>query len=200
MTKFKRGISSAAIAALVSFGASVGGLTGANAMTYNPATTYLSTLTISGVSPSGATIVGSVYDTDFGNFGAGTVETFLHGFFGATFVQIGGGDCTASCSLIGSGSNNGATYSGAAADIFAIHWGGGGTDQPLLALLFSSPITSFTISGFAHDVSFIRSYVDPPSPTPLPGTLVLMGTVIGGSVGIKKWRKRRNAGSAVAAA
>jgi hypothetical protein len=193
----------AAITALVSLGTSVG----ANAATItDPATTFLSTLTISGVSPSGATIVGSVYDTDFGNFGAGTVETFLHTYFGGTITQIGGGDCPANCSQSGSGSNNGATYSGVASQLFGIHWGGGGPDQPFLGIEFSVAVTNFAISGFAHGVSFIRSYDGETTTgggganaTPIPGALWLFGSAIAGAAGVGKWRRGRKAAATAAA-
>jgi hypothetical protein len=200
VSTFKNGLlGAAAIAALVSLGTSVG----ANAATItDPATTFLSTLTISGVSPSGATIVGSVYDTDFGNFGAGTVETFLHTYFGGTITQIGGGDCPANCSQSGSGSNNGATYSGVASQLFAIHWGGGSSDQPFLGIEFSVAVTNFAISGFAHGVSFIRSYNGETTtggggdnPTPLPAALPLFASGLG-ALGLLGWRRKRKAQAA----
>ncbi len=176
----------AAIAALVSFATAVGGLTNANATIIDPATSLLGTLTISGVSPSGATIIGSVYDTDFGNFGVGTVESFLATYFGGTINPLSGGDCGlggVTCS------GSGATYSGTASQLFGIHWGGGGPAQPFLGIEFSVAVTDFTISGFAHGVSFIRSYVDPPA-TPLPAALPLFASGLG-VIGLLARRRKR---------
>lgn len=202
MTIRCRALSVAAIAAVVSVLTTFGTVVTAGAATItSPATAFLSTLSITGVNPSGATIVGSVYDTDFGNFGAGTVETFLQTYFGGTITQIGGGDCPATCTQTGSGSNNGATYSGTASQLFGIHWGGGGPDQPFLGILFSDAVTGFTISGFPHGVSFIRSFDGETIPgggpslssTPLPGALWLFGTVLAGGVGFGRWRNKRKA-------
>jgi len=120
--------------------------------------------------------------------------------WGTNLSFVGGGDCPGSqCSSFELGShNNAGTYSGPAATVFAIPWGGGGWDQPLLALKFAVALTALTISGFDHGVSFIRAYSAPadPSPTPLPGALWLMTTVLPGWVSASRWR-RKDAISAV---
>ncbi len=160
---------------------------------------------------TGGTVSDSIYNDDFGNFGAAKVKTFVADEFGSVTQTAAtlssSGDCgtapvTCSSSTTGTGKNkktvNSATYSGTAADIFAIHWGGGGDDQPLLAIEFSSPVTSFTISGFDHGVSFIRAF-DSVTSTPLPAALPLFAT----GLGVMGWfgaRRKRKSAAALAAA
>jgi hypothetical protein len=143
------------------------GVISASASVFDPATTLLGTLTI-----TGGTVSDSIFDNSFsGGFGDSNVQAFVAGEFpGAT--QTAGtlgslGNCGSGPSSCSGGSF---TYSGPAADIFAIHWGGGrGGNQPLLAVEFTSAITSLTISGFDHGVSFVRAFNGPISATPLPG-------------------------------
>jgi hypothetical protein len=96
---------------------------------------------------------------------------------------------SAQCTQFGGSGDNGATYTGPAASVFAIHWGGGGQVQPLLGLQFATAITFLEISGFDKGVSFIRGY-SVPNPVPLPGALWLMGTVVAGWMGIVRWRRK----------
>jgi hypothetical protein len=163
----------------------------ANATVFDPATALLGTLTI-----TGATVSDSIYNDDFkvkGGFGDANVKSFVTGEFGTasqTAATIGsGGNCGGGPTTC---SGNGATYSGKAADIFAIHWGGGrGGNQPLLAIEFSKAVTSFTISGFSHGVSFIRAYSNV-SATPLPAALPLFAAGLG-VIGLLGRRRKRNA-------
>ena len=88
------------------------------------------------------------------------------------------------------------TLSSPGADVFAIHFG-----QHELVFLYASDITSFTANlGNEQGLSNIEAFSVPTtgqfSVTPIPGALVLFGTVLFGGLGVSSLRKRRDRGSA----
>jgi hypothetical protein len=114
-----------------------------------------------------------------------------------TFVGVAG--CTtAICPVTGfntgSGSSNGAdfTLSGLVADVWGIWY-----DNQFLALSYSAAIAALSISGLPNKVTNIFAYCtadcfrQETPVVPLPGALVLMGTVLAGGTGFGAWRRRR---------
>jgi len=164
----------------------------ANAATFHPAPpALLSSLTIS---PPG--YVDSVYSNDFvGGFGDNNVLNYLRGFWGSSLVQVGTSpsqNCVGGTVVTCDGGDG--FYDGPLANVFAIHWGGKGGEQPLLALKYDSLTKLFSILGLDGGVSFIRAYRTPeaqPPIVPLPPALVLFGTALIGLTVLG--RRRRNA-------
>jgi hypothetical protein len=72
-------------------------------------------------------------------------------------------------------------------------------DNWFIALLFADAINSVSFSGLANQLSYY-SYGSTPVATPLPGALVLMGTVLVGGAGFGAMRKRAKKASALQAA
>jgi hypothetical protein len=136
------------------------------------------------------------HNTGKGGFGDAQVLSFIRfgedefPGWGAAVIEVGGGNCPGpECLSFAKHGSKGAFYFGEAAEIFAIHWGGGGKNQPLLLLRFVEAITTFKITGFERGVSFIRAYNI--SEVPLPGALWLMGSVLAAWLGLGRWHRRQ---------
>jgi PEP-CTERM motif len=193
-----------ALSSLLSFALGAVLTANANATVYDPDTLVLPTLTLTlGSANPSASIVGSYLNTDYGSFGDSTVLGTVQTEFGSGLTEVGGGDCSSggppTCPT---SPNNSFTYdSSTGADVFAIHWGGGGSDQPLLVIEFDQLVTDFSLSGFAHGVSFVRSFSEPTTTggqgmaAPVPGTLPLFVGGLG-LIGLFGWRRKRKAQAA----
>src|SRR5262249_32287097 len=127
---------------------------------YNPSS-LLSPYTITDISPLGASVIASVLahtdNTPPTGIGDDTIRDYVRSGaspfpgWGGTLTPInGGGDCPANCSIYGKKGLNGAIYTGPAASIFMIHWGG--SEHPLLGLKFAVAVSTFNISGFDQGV------------------------------------------------
>lgn len=98
------------------------------------------------------------------------------------------------------------TFSGTTADLFGVHFGCGKDGPCELVWLFSGN-TTFTVNtlvGFSNISAFgcaeCGSDNGIPPATPLPAAVWLLGSVLAGGAGVKRWRKRRAKRAALAAA
>lgn len=98
------------------------------------------------------------------------------------------GTITTGTLLVGNQNTTSYTYTGSTAyDVYTVHG-----DSWYLAFLFSSPITSFSISGLPNNISGIYGFN-----APIPPAALLFGTALVGMAMLG--RRRRKNGQAVAA-
>lgn len=125
---------------------------------------------------------------DFGGLGADNLKSVLESsaWLNVGLAAAGGGGCAEGWVSCSGGS---ASYSGPAANVFAVHLGGGRGGGYVLAFLYPTAITDFAISNLPNGVSFIRAF-NVPTPVPLPAALPLFATILAGG-GLIAWRRNR---------
>ena len=122
-------------------------------------------------------------NSDIGNQSPGNVEIKLESsaWLGAPLTFVSGGSCAIAANCTTGGNNSGTwTYPGTPASVFGIHLG-----KKFIAVLFSSPVNSFSITGLPNGVSNI--YAFNLTATPLPGALWLMLSAMAGWLGLTRW-------------
>lgn len=115
-------------------------------------------------------------DTNFASLSGGT-DINLGGISGPTGSTVLGGTYSLSDSSLG-------------AAIWGVHW-----DNHFLALVFAQAISSFTITGLEQGVSGVFAFnlqtITHQQETPLPGALLLFGSVLSGGYLFSKCRRKR---------
>ena len=189
------------LAAVCAFAISLGANSGAGAAVFHPATAGLTGWTATpGYIDSWYS---SLANDDIGEQSPANVEAVLESAswlnIALTFVQ--GGPCATNGVVCTSG--NTGTYTGPGANVFGIHF-----DNKFIALLYTTGITSFFITGLPNGVSNIYAFCSLNScigggsgndPVPLPAPFILMGTVLAGTYLVGRWRRRRGQVPAFAA-
>ena len=122
-------------------------------------------------------------NSDIGNQSPGNVEIKLESptWLGAPLTFVSGGSCAIATNCTTGPYKSGTwTYAGTPASVFGIHLG-----KKFIAVLFSSPVDSFFITGLPNGVSNI--YAFNLTATPLPGALWLMLSAMAGWLGLTRW-------------
>ena len=196
----KKFISGSAIACAIALGSG----TAVAATIYDPALSIPDIGTIT-VTPNNYVESLAQFKSDFGDLGDDEVKEAMESadWFGPQSISLlsspSSGNCGTGVVTCGSSPKSG-TYSGLLesiaddANLFVVHIGGpgGGT---VLAFLYSTLINSFSVSGFAYDVSWIRAFKAPDSldgpleTVPLPAGLVLLFSALGGLGFLTRFRK-----------
>lgn len=149
--------------------------------TNGPSNHFFSSMNFSDVLSGLGQLNTQLFDANFASLSGGT-DINLGGISGPTGSTVFGGTYSLSDPSLG-------------AAIWGVHW-----DNHFLALVFAKAISSFTITGLDQGVSGVFAFnlqtITHQQETPLPGALLLFGSVLSGGYLFSKWRKRRR-GSAL---